>query len=975
MLPSHSISAEQRARLQLLIDKKRAGEINVVFRGNDIFTRVSDLEAARIDLSGGRVETIHGVQHVSLKSLVRQLSFKLDETDLSLQFTLENAPVISPGLFKAPMIGSEASPAETPVKREIASSRELKARLMLNVNGVKKGEIAAVVRGSDVLVRVNDIQALGLHTDSAQVETITGDGFVSLKSLSSQFVFELDERDLSLRLTTRPSVKKSPMADPNALAHELAIRPDVKPEGELDKTTDQRAIFSVRVNEIKTGETDVILRGDDVLIRVKDLRNAGMLAVNGRQQIFRGESYVSLKSLAPSVSYRIDENSLTIDLTLTPEAFGENILSGTDNRPKKMEYSEATSGFVNYAVNATDFKSVNAFSEVGVTIKNALLYSSAATNPDGSIARGFSNLTINNRDSINRVVLGDRLVNTDFLGGSATLGGLSYFRDFALDPYFIRNPGLNYSGAVSTPSTVDVYSHGRLIRRMSLPAGQFQLQDLPVPVGVNDTRVIIRDAFGRERELGSEVFYFTSGLLKPGLHDFSYNLGAERSYLGVKNWSYAEPMFLGYHRYGFSDYLTAGFRLEAAARGLVSGGPNFSFSVPFGEMEFVSAASTEGGISGGAAFLGYNYINRQFSFSSSLKLQSEHYATTSLAANERRSWLAAGVYTALPLSDWMSFNFRYSMENQRGQGLLHHVGVFGNTRLGKRLSLLTGVTLDLKGGERSLGFNFGLNVNLGEVNASLSYRYDDGVGAGVMDVRKTLPTGPGYGYGLQVDTVGDLDSIFQYQNDFGRYEANYSRLEGHQRSELRAAGGLAYIDGHLRFTRPIQDAFALIKVDGLSGIRGYLNNLEIGKTDSKGRLFVPDLLSYYGNNLGISRKDLPLNYNIDEVNKIVAAPYRGGVLVDFPVKQIQRIVGKAIIVSGDKTFVPKHGQLTILIPGKSLESPLGNNGEFYFENLKTGRFQAQIEIADQVCDFSLEVPESNDDVIELPIQRCQMPLQ
>jgi outer membrane usher protein len=458
------------------------------------------------------------------------------------------------------------------------------------------------------------------------------------------------------------------------------------------------------------------------------------------------------------------------------------------------------------------------------------------------------------------------------------------------------------------------------------------------------------------------------------LHDFSYNLGAERNYLGVKNWSYAYPMFLGYHRYGFSDYFTAGFRLEGA-KGLVSGGPSFSFSVPFGEMEFVSAGSTDGGISGGAAFLGYNYINRQFSVSSSLKLQSEHYATTSLGADKKRPWLAAGIFTALPLSDWMSFNFRYSIENQRRYALLHRLGIFGNTRLGKRLSLLTGVTLDLRGGERSLGFNFGLNFNLGEVNASLSYQYDDNVGKGVMDVRKTLPTGPGYGYGLQVDTTGDIDSIFQYQNDFGRYEANYSRLEGYQQSALRAAGGVAYIDGHFRLTRPVQDAFALIKVNGLSGIRGYLNNLEIGKTDSQGRLFVPDLLSYYGNNLGISRKDLPLNYNIDEVNKIVAAPYRGGVLVDFPVRRIQRIVGKAIIESGSKTFVPKHGQLTILMPGNSVESPLGNNGEFYFENLKNGRFQAQIEVADQSCEFTLEIPESSDEVIELGTQRCQMPSQ
>src|SRR5206468_2039472 len=81
---------------------------------------------------------------------------------------------------------------------------------------------------------------------------------------------------------------------------------------------------------------------------------------------------------------------------------------------------------------------------------------------------------------------------------------------------------LNFSGAVSTPSTVDVYVNGQLLRRVPLPPGQFELKDLPVPAGTNNTRLVLRDAFGREREIGSQ-YYFASGLLKEGLHEFSYN--------------------------------------------------------------------------------------------------------------------------------------------------------------------------------------------------------------------------------------------------------------------------------------------------------------------------------------------------------------------------------------------------------------------------------------------------------------------
>jgi outer membrane usher protein len=212
----------------------------------------------------------------------------------------------------------------------------------------------------------------------------------------------------------------------------------------------------------------------------------------------------------------------------------------------------------------------------------------------------------------------------------------------------------------------------------------------------------------------------------------------------------------------------------------------------------------------------------------------------------------------------------------------------------------------------------------------------------------------------------------QYQTSFGRYDANYRRIDGRQDSSLSAAGGLAFIDGNLSFTRPVQNGFALIRVPDLPGIRGYLNNLEVGATDKSGRLFVPNLLSYYGNRVSISRKDLPLNYNSDVVDKIVAVPYRGGVLVDFPVARIQRVTGKVAINQAGKTVVPKHGQLTISGYGKSVESPLGNAGEFYFENPQTGSYQAQIEFGDVICEFSLEVPQSSDGAIQLGTLHCQM---
>lgn len=959
LMPSLVLSAEQRARLELRVDQKRFGTIEVVFRGEDILARLTDLKAANIDSFGGRVETILGVEHVSLKSMNRALSYELNATDLSLRLTLKPPPVNSQLAAKTPAL--ELPPSDSTPIIEKKSLQVLRpARLALKMDGKRRGDINVILRGQEILVRLRDLTALSVNAESAQTEAIRGERYVSLKSLTGQISYSLDSSALTLALTSRP----------NSAETQIAIATPAAPTTAPPLATEQRAILEFRVNAESKGEADVILRGEDVLARVKDLQSVGMVVIDGRKETIAGESYVSLRSLAPSLTFGINDSDLSFDLTLVPEVFGAHVLSGRDYRPAKLEHREDTSAFVNYAVNANDFKKVSAFSEIGLTVKNALVYNSVSRKLNGDIVRGLTNVTLSDRNVNVRTMIGDRLVNSDFLGSSITMGGLSYYREFGLDPYFIRNPGLNYSGAVATPSTLDVYANGRLVRRVPLPPGQFQLNDLPVPTGSNNARFVIRDAFGRERELGSQFFYFTSGLLKPRLHDFSYNVGSRRDDLANKSWSYDSPVFLGHHRYGFSDAVTAGVRMEGG-RSLVSGGPSVSFLLPVGEMEVTTAASNEHGRPGGAAFLGYSYIDRRFSLGSSVKVQSESYATTSLSYKKARSWLESGVYVAFPVTDQTTINLRYAFADSAQNGMEHRAQWFTGTRLTQNLTFITGTSFDLKGGRHSLGLNAGLSFNLGEVGGAVSFQHDDDTkGKGTLDFRKSLPIGPGYGYGLQATSQGDLDSVFQYQTSFGRYEANYNRLDGQNGSRLSAAGGLALIDGGVQFTRPVQDSFALIKVPGLAGVKGYLNNLEVGSTDANGRLFVPNLLSYYGNNLGISKKDLPFNYNVEATDKIVSAPYRGGAVVEFPALRIQRVLGKTVIESGGKITIPKYGQLTVTGQGQSSESPLGNDGEFYFENLTSGRYQAQIDTKNLTCDFALQIPASNDESIELGTLRC-----
>ena len=740
---------------------------------------------------------------------------------------------------------------------------------------------------------------------------------------------------------------------------------------------DQRAILELRVNEVKNGEVSVFLRDADVLVRLKDLQAAGLRAQFGRQESLHDEPYVLLNSLAPQVLFKIDERDLSLNLTAQPSILGFHRFDVQPNKPAGIIYSDDSSGFLNYSVSLRDMKHTNAFTEAGISIKNGLLYGAVSRNEDGSFVRGLSNLTISNRENLNRTVVGDRLVASDVLGGSFVMGGVSLFREFSLDPYFVRNPGLNYSGAVATPSTVDVYVNGQFLRRVPLPPGEFELKDLPVPAGAADTRLVLRDAFGREQEIGSQ-YYFTSGLLKEGLHEFSYNLGVKRNNLATQSWDYGPLIFLARHRLGVTDSLTGALRFEASS-GTVSGGPSVSFRLPIGEMELATAASAGEGMPGGAAFVGFSHLGRILNFGASARLLSPHYTTTSLSPSDKRSWLQLNTLIGFPIIPGVGITLRYIHENSQTDRQSHRVSLAATTRLTNQLSLFVNGGFSKVGNGTATDIFTGLTFLLGQTTSTISYQKFEGAGSAALTLQKSLPLGSGFGYRFQASTNTDgspspsVDSLVQYQGPYGRYETNYTRLNGQNSTHLSMAGGVAVIGGDFFLTRPVQDSFAVIQVPGVGGVRGYSSNQEVGHSNNSGNLFVPNLLSYYGNKLGISDKDIPLNYTIDATEKIIAPPFRGGAVVAFPVQRVQRIVGTVILQNNGAVTIPAYGQLMISTKdGKRFESPIGKQGEFYLENLPAGKHAAMVEYKEQTCNFAFELRDIDESEIKLGTISCQL---
>ena len=67
------------------------------------------------------------------------------------------------------------------------------------------------------------------------------------------------------------------------------------------------------------------------------------------------------------------------------------------------------------------------------------------------------------------------------------------------------------------------------------------------------------------------------------------------------------------------------------------------------------------------------------------------------------------------------------------------------------------------------------------------------------------------------------------------YDFGYDALGGRSTATVDVAGGIVAIGGSLVATRPVQDrGFALVRVPGVGGVRAYLSNQLVGRTDRRG---------------------------------------------------------------------------------------------------------------------------------------------
>jgi outer membrane usher protein len=734
----------------------------------------------------------------------------------------------------------------------------------------------------------------------------------------------------------------------------------------------QKTVVQLRVNHVEAGDAVVLVSPSDVLAQVADLREAGLSGFTGQRTVIDQREYVSLSSLAPAVTYSFNQAELVLDLEARAEVLGQKTVDVGSSRPSDIEYPRNASAFVNYALTRRAGEGSDLFGETGISVAGALL-SASISRAAGHLRRGPAALTIDDRSRLRRWILGEILPQSVLGVGGLQFLGVGVSRNFDLDPYFIRFPGVELSAAVETPSTLEVYVNDRLVREMQVAPGQLDIRDLPIVHGSGSVRLLLRDSFGREREVSSR-YYVGNRNLARGTSEYSYNVGIVQPAPGSFVRSYGPIALSASHRTGITDRLTVGFHADARP-GLINGGPTMAVRLARGEVELSSAASSVRGAGGGAAWLAYQYRGHSFALGGIARARSEHSPAFDLQARTTPPVWDASVFANRGFGARATASFEYRVSQPQQKPKAHTAAILGSIRISSRASVVQSATMTTgAGGRRQVSASVGLSYFTGNRSlASATATFDGGVAGTSVQWDRSLPTagrGAGYTIAGQTGTTDQWSARLGYQDAYGRYELGQTTVDGIGSASFSASGGVVAIGGRVYATQPVQQGFGLLRLRGLPGVRAYFENQEVGRTDARGDLVLPTLLPYYGNRIRIAADELPVNTHIGATEKLVAPSYRGGAIISFPIARIQAISGRVVVVdAAGARLPPSSGDLIVTAVGTPI-SPLGTDGEFYFENLPPGQYPARVEGSERDCAFVLTIPNSDDPFLKLGTVAC-----
>ena len=698
--------------------------------------------------------------------------------------------------------------------------------------------------------------------------------------------------------------------------------------------------------------------GGPLYIGEPELRDWGIAPESLSLQSFSGARWLCVEGIG--LKYQLDPAQLTLALDFPPELFGGSTASLT--MEDRLPVTYARGGFLNYDLRydrSEGVTSLGANWEIGAFARPGLFTSSFFT---GNNDRGTIRLdTVFRRDDPERItsaVAGDTITRSGSYGASVRMGGLQYQRNFATAPLLITYPTADVGGTAVVPSTVDVYINNAKAYSTPVKPGPFSVQNLPVPVGAGNVRVVVRDVFGKESTAVVPYVRYDS-MLKQGLHDFSYEAGFLRRDYAIESNDYGDWAAVATHRYGVTNWLTLEGHAEAMAdRGNLGGVVQVTMPV-LGLVGMGAAASTGDGTGTlGKAFFQRN--ERDWTVGAAWQEQSENYVDVASEPGQIRTLSTSQVSASARV-------FERHWLNALALRTTDQTGEFNTATLGWSYSLTPSATLtaNLSQFSGSLQptnnvFSIMLALPLGErdfATASAERRSNPSEKNVLLNVSRNLLETDSFGYRvLAGEQSGDprLELGAFARTGVGEFGVEAADAFGVSAARAYARGGVAAAGGEWRISRYLDQSFAMVKVADFPDVRVYANSQPVGKTDASGVAVIPRLSGFLPNTITFEAEDIPLDGSFGENAKRVKIANRMGALVDMGV--LRRLSATLTLVEASGRPVPAGASARV---GEAEEEfPVARRGRVYVSGLERGKPNVlQVQIGERACRATVELPD------------------
>jgi len=728
-------------------------------------------------------------------------------------------------------------------------------------------------------------------------------------------------------------------------------------------------IYALKVNGQDMGVGPILLsKSEGYLARAEDFETWGLKQANSAPIKFMDENYYSLSEVK-GYKFTLDEVEQALLLEFDPTAFKPTVLSALTETvlPGPAEKG----GYANYDLYGTSSNSpqsnqtnLNGQLELGLfnqwgsgvsSFNGQNLYMSPAVpNAATQVTRLETSWIRDFPENKQTIRFGDSNGRSGVWGHPVKFGGVQFGTNFATQPGFVTIPQPVFSGEAILPSTTDVYINGMRQRSLPVTPGLFQLNNIPMITGSGEVKMVVKDMLGREQVI-TQPFYITPALLRPGVEDYTVELGFIRNNYGLESATYGRPMAVLTQRRGFSDKLTTELRAEALPNQKTAGiAVTYIPPVPLA-LTLATALSAGQNGSGDFLLLGIDHQTfRGINFGLRTQFTSNNFTQigAGLPGQTKQYTASMGFPTRMG-----SFGISYTSLKNANSLRSEYISANYSHTIGRRASVNVSLSTSMSGVSNTM-LNLFLNYPLDNgVLLSSNTSTQQGHTTGTVQLQKPPPQGNGMGYralvGGQQGAVQREEAGLTLQSDYGLYMFDVGRAPALTSYRMSASGGLAMMDGHAFLSRHIYDGFAIAQVPGYPDVPVYLNGQLSARTNNEGYAYLYGLPSYQKSKIRINTDEMPMEAQIEKAEVEVVPHYRSGVSLKFPVEISVGALLKLVAQNGE----PLPNGTVLVIEGRMEEFQVALDGEAYITGLgKSNKLNATWY--GQRCQVDVEMPEN-----------------